>query len=81
MALRHLLAGLTLLPVLALTGCGQKGALYMPDQVPPPRAAETPCRTPSCAALQQTEATKDQEDQNQDTPEATDPTTADEIPE
>lgn len=76
MALRHLLAGLTLLSALLVTGCGQKGPLYLPDQEPPPRAADTPCRTPSCATVQQTEADKDQ-----NPPEATDPTTADETPE
>jgi len=75
MALRHLLAGLCLLPALMLAGCGQKGALYLPDQLPPSREAQ-PCRAPSCAAVQKPAPEKDK---NSD--ESTEPTTLEETPE
>lgn len=46
-----------LLPICLLvlsTACGQKGPLYLPDNAPPPgSAAEMPCRTPTCKAMQQ----------------------------
>jgi predicted small lipoprotein YifL len=69
MAFRLLLAGLILLPTLLITqGCGQKGALYMPDQAPPAHQADQPCRTPSCAALQASSPDKDNIP-DEDTPE------------
>lgn len=46
-----------LLPICLLvlsTACGQKGPLYLPDNAPAPgSAAEMPCRTQTCKAMQQ----------------------------
>ncbi|MEE2733054.1 MAG: hypothetical protein VYA55_19700 [Pseudomonadota bacterium] len=61
MVLRHLscsrallqlgLAASVLLGSAPLTGCGQKGKLYLPDQPPPHETtAASECRTPGCAA-------------------------------
>ncbi|WP_290577852.1 LPS translocon maturation chaperone LptM [Ketobacter sp.] len=45
------LAAAVLLGSAQLTGCGQKGKLYLPDQPPPHGAtAAGECRTPGCAA-------------------------------
>ncbi|MDY6920856.1 MAG: lipoprotein [Pseudomonadota bacterium] len=48
----------------ALTGCGQKGALYMPQQAPASDPVAGGCRTPECAAISNTN-TDTAEDQSE----------------
>ena len=55
MVLRRFTSGRVLLMLgliaAALSGCGQKGSLYLPDQPPPHLQSQNDCRTPTCAAV------------------------------
>ena len=60
MVLRQFTSGRVLLMLgliaAALSGCGQKGSLYLPDQPPPHLQSQSDCRTPTCAAVAESAA-------------------------
>ena len=49
-----------------LSGCGQKGKLYLPDEPPPHLQSQSNCRTPNCAAALEAPATAESEDETQE---------------
>ena len=50
----------------ALSGCGQKGSLYLPDQPPPQIQSQSDCRTPTCAAAAEAAVAEESEPENQE---------------
>ena len=77
MVLPRFFNGQTLLTVglmaAVLSGCGQKGKLYMPDEPPPhtlnQAANQEDCRTPACASVVDDKEQKSPEAKASDTPE------------
>ena len=54
-----------------LSGCGQKGPLYLPDETPPSVNTSAPCRTAACAEANTSEETQEKttgEASNQENP-------------
>mgnify|MGYP007044738014 CR=1 FL=1 len=80
MVLRRFFKGQALLTIglmaTVLSGCGQKGKLYLPDQPPPHSQQQEDCRTPACAAaLEPEQEPAATENSGQDQPKTEDATT------